>query len=360
MSKKMLFIGLLAGLVLVGVILVQMQSSTSQNEESNHAKKTGFQLFKSPSATPTKKPALPQRKVLENDYHVFQTYNNCGPAALSMGLSYFDINASQQELGDDLRPYKPTPGNNDDKSVTLEEMGEKAESFGLSFYHRPNGSVAMLEEFIAADIPVITRTWLHPDEDIGHYRVVKGYDRNQGVIIQDDSYEGPNLSYEYQIFNTMWKKFNYEYLVIFPSEKTAEVEQIIGENVDESTAWLNAKKKAEELLSANPDDIYARFNLSIALYHLGLYEESIEEYEQVQSSLPFRTLWYQIEPIDAYFQVGDYERVFEITQDLFENGNRAYAEAYVIRGKSYAAMGVVENAQREYEQALLYNSRLKD
>src|SRR3989344_7915758 len=37
-------------------------------------------------------------KTLENEYHVFQTFNNCGPASLSMIFSYFGINKSQKEL----------------------------------------------------------------------------------------------------------------------------------------------------------------------------------------------------------------------------------------------------------------------
>ena len=84
----------------------------------------------------------------------------------------------------------------------------------------------------------------------------------------------------------------------------------------------------------------------------------ISQYEQVSGDLPFRTLWYQIEPIDAYFQVGKYERVFEITQNIFENGNRAYAEAYVIRGRSFEAMGQSESAQVQYQHALKYNKNL--
>src|SRR3990172_766097 len=92
-----------------------------------------------PSPTPDAAGVLPERKILHNSYHVFQTFNNCGPAALSMALSYFDIQKSQQELGNILRTYQIADGNNDDKSVTLAEMGELAKSYGLIPYHRPNG-----------------------------------------------------------------------------------------------------------------------------------------------------------------------------------------------------------------------------
>ena len=124
---------------------------------------------------PTPTP-LPDKIILVNDYQIFQTFNNCGPAALSMALSYYGINKSQKELGQELRPYQIPKGNNDDKSVTLEEMAQKAQEFNLIPYHRPNGTIEVLQKFIAIGIPIITRTRLTQYDDIGHYRVIKGYD----------------------------------------------------------------------------------------------------------------------------------------------------------------------------------------
>ena len=48
-------------------------------------------------------PEIPYSKVLPTSYHVFQTFNNCGPAALSMALSHYGIKKTQQELGNELR-----------------------------------------------------------------------------------------------------------------------------------------------------------------------------------------------------------------------------------------------------------------
>src|SRR3989344_2491877 len=78
----------------------------------------------------------PSKKVLNSNYHVFQSFNNCGPAALSMALSYYGINVSQEVLGQALRPYQVPGGNNDDKSVTLEELAEKSKEYNLVPYHR--------------------------------------------------------------------------------------------------------------------------------------------------------------------------------------------------------------------------------
>jgi uncharacterized protein len=115
------------------------------------------------------------QKILQTNYHIFQSFNNCGPAALSMALSHYGINKSQEELGQTLRPWQNPEGINDDKSVTLEELAEESKKYGLIPYHRPNGDIEKIKLFITYDIPVIARTWLTAQENIGHYRVGKGY-----------------------------------------------------------------------------------------------------------------------------------------------------------------------------------------
>src|SRR3989344_1493909 len=187
-------------------------------------------------ATPISLSKPPVQKTLKNDYHIFQTFNNCGPASLSMTLSYFGIKVSQKVIGNELRPYQNPQGDNDDKSVTLNELAEKAKEYGLIPYHRPMGNPEIVKQFIANDIPVITRTWTKPAEDIGHYRVIKGYDETAGTFLQDDSLQNKNLIYTYADFNEIWKKFNYEYLVLVPVEKKEVAEQILGENADTKTA----------------------------------------------------------------------------------------------------------------------------
>lgn len=308
------------------------------------------------SATPT---SIPPQKDLRNDYHIYQSFNNCGPASLSMALSHYNIRASQEELGTELRPWQNLAGDNDDKSVTLEEMGKKAKDYNLIPYHRPDGDIELLTRLIALDLPVITRTWLTADEDIGHYRVVTGYDITKREIVQDDSYQGPNLTYSYDDFNELWSKFSYEYLVLVPEEKKEQVEEILGDEVDEKIAWQHAKENAERTLAENAEEVTSRFNLSVAEYHLGHFQESVDHYESVKDQLPFRTLWYQTEPIQAYYELGDYDQVFSITDAILNNHNRAYSEVYIIRGDSYKKLNNVKAATSEYEKALYYNQNLQ-
>ena len=313
----------------------------------------------SPQPTPTLIQPLPYKVLDNNNYHVYQTFNNCGPAALSMAFSYYGIFESQQKLGQDLRPYQNENGDNDDKSVTLSELAEKAAEYGFIPYHRPNGNIELMKQFITNDIPVITRTLTKEDEDIGHYRVVKGYDDTTHQLIQDDSLQGKNLQFTYEEFSTLWKQFNYEYLVLVPKDKAQIAQQILGENSDAKTAWRKAAQNAKQELEKNPDDTYARFNLSVALFNSGEYQRSIEEFEKVENQLLFRTLWYQIEPIQAYYELQNYERVFEMTDRILNNYNRAFSELYLIRGKIYLTQGNTIAAKEEFEKAVFYNRNLK-
>jgi len=276
-----------------------------------------------------------------------------------MALRFYGVNKTQQELGQELRPYQNPQGDNDDKSTTLEELAEKSKEYGFIPFHRPAGNIETIKYLITYDLPIITRTWLKPSDDIGHYRIIKGFDQTTQSLLQDDSLQNKNLWYTYDDFDVIWKKFNYEYLVLVPKEKVKIVNEILRENADEQTAWQKSVKLSREELSKNPDDIYTRFNLSTSLYKTGNYSESTKEFEKIEDQLPLRTLWYQIEPILAYYELGNYNRVFEITDKVLNNHNKAFSELYIIRGNIYKAQGDSASAKSEYEKAVLYNSTLK-
>lgn len=303
---------------------------------------------------------VPVAKTLPTDYWISQTFNNCGPASLSMDLYFYGIKVSQGELGQSLRPYQVANGDNDDKSVTLDELAKKGEEYGFVSFHRPNGNIDMIKKFISIGIPVIAETLTHMNEDIGHYRVVKGFDESRKVLIQDDSLQGKNLTYTYDDFNALWETFNYEYLVLIPKDKQALAEQILGEDKDFKTSWKKAAEVAKAKFSTSPSDTYAGFNISIALYNIGDYSGSAKAFEQVEARLTFRTLWYQIEPIEAYYQLGNYKKVFEITDKILNNGNKAFSELYIIRGNIYLKQGRKDLAKQEFEKAVLYNKNLKE
>ncbi len=312
-----------------------------------------------PSPTPTPTP-LPTSYIISKKLHVFQTFNNCGPATLSMALSYNGINKSQKELGNILRPYQIAGGDNDDKSVTLIEVANQAKEYGLTTYLRPNGTIEKLKQLIANDIPVITRTWLKANEDIGHYRIVRGYNDSAEEILQDDSLQGNNLSYSYKDFEKLWLPFNYEYLVLVPADKKDLVEKILGEELTEKKAWENALVRVEAERDRDPQNWNLTFALSRIYYYLRDYKASISEFEKVENTISFRTLWYQIEPVLALYEDGQYDRVLTLTNKVLSNQNLAYSELYIIRGDIYEKKNDPNAARIEYEKAIRYNTNSRE
>ena len=297
--------------------------------------------------------------LLGNPKHTYQTFNNCGPATLSMILSWYGVDVSQKELGEAMRPYQNPGGDNDDKTIFVLEFAQSAEKYGLAAKTRVNGDINNIKRFTANGIPVVVKTWLKVDEDIGHFRIVRGFDETHGVIIQDDSYQGPNKKISYFDFLSMWQPFNYGYVIVYPPEKEDLVVSILGEEKEEKVAYENAVKRAQEESQLVPDNVYPLYNLSTSYFYLGEYQKSADAYEEVESRLPRRMLWYQIEPILAYQKLGNYERVFQITDKILGSGNRAFSELYLIRGEIYLDQGQKDLAKREFELAREYNKNFE-
>ena len=129
----------------------------------------------------------------------------------------------------------------------------------------------------------------------------------------------------------------------------------MGDEIEEKVAWENALERAKKESLLDSENVYTWFNMSTSYYHLGGFQNSISAFEKVESRLPKRMLWYQIEPIQSYKELGNYERVFQITEKILDNGNRAFSELYQIRGEIYLTQGNKNAAKKEFELAVQYN-----
>lgn len=296
-----------------------------------------------------------EEKILSPTKQVYQTFNNCGPATVSMILSYYGINKSQQEIGEQLRPYQNPKGDNDDKTIFPQEFADYIKGLGLLSYYRVAGDLELLKLFINNDFPVVVKQWLHKDEDIGHFRIVRGYKGSKKFLITDDSYDGPNRKILDEDFLNLWQPFNYAYIVVATEEKKEVVEAILAERTNSDFAYNRAVEVALKELEEDPNSMYPLFNLSTSYYHLKDYQKSVEYFEKVEKRLPRRMMWYQIEPILAYKELKNYERVFELTTKILTTGNLAFSELYQIRGEIYLAQGKIGEAQGQFERALRYN-----
>jgi hypothetical protein len=148
----------------------------------------------SPTGVPEPLPASASVGVVPHEY---QTWNNCGPATVSMALGFWGVEGDQADAAAVL---KPDP---DDKNVSPYELATYVTKRGLQASIRVSGTREQLRALLAKGIPVIVETWFIPEpgDEMGHYRVLTGYDDESGAFFASDSYNGPDVMLPYDEFS---------------------------------------------------------------------------------------------------------------------------------------------------------------
>lgn len=277
-----------------------------------------------------------------------QTYNNCGPAAVSMALQHFGVNVSQAEMRKKLRT-NPT-----DANVFSQEISDYLRnSHGLESRVMINGDLTLLKKLLANGVYVIVQIWLHPYEDIGHNTVIRGYDDMLGVLIADDPYVGVGVKYKYTDFDAgQWKVFNREYIPIYTKDKEQTVKAILGDSWEKVTMYKNSLGINSEAAIKNPKDMYSWFNLGASYFALGDFTRAKEAFEKSRAiGWPRRMLWYQYQPVQTYNALREYSMALELTKIGLRN-NPSYAEMHYEAAVAYKGLGNREKAKVEAETAV--------
>jgi hypothetical protein len=313
-----------------------------------------------PTATPL--PALVQ---LTGVVHEYQKWNNCGPATLAMGLSFWDWKGDQRPIAEFTKP------NPRDKNVMPYELADFVESqTDLKAVVRPGGDLDRLKALIAAGFPVIVEKgfegygfpgWM------GHYALVTGYDDARQRVITQDSYIGRDFPFPYADLISYWRNFNYIYLVIYPPEREAELMALLGDDADEQAAFAAAAQRASEEIYAlsGRDQLFAWFNRGTSLVALDDYAGAAAAFDEafrIDAELastdpdhrPWRLLWYQTGPYRAYFYSGRYGDVINLaTQVLANVSEPVLEESYYWRGLAREAVGDVPGAIEDLRTSLV-------
>lgn len=320
-----------------------------------------------PSPTPTQTPTpLPSAIELSGIRHEYQQWNNCGPAALSMALSYWNWGGNQSITRDYLRP------NPEDKNVFPFEMAEFVrQATELEAIVRVGGSVDLLRQLLAAGFPVLVEIGFdRPGEGdwLGHYSLISGYDDSRQRFITQDSYVMPDYPVAYGDMVSSWRAFNFIYLVIYPIERQDEVFLILGEHLDERrNAELAAQKASEEIdRLEGRAHFFAWFNRGDSLRVLEDYSGAAEAFDAAfqyypsipPRSRPWRLMWYHTGPYEAYFHTGRYQDVIDLaTQTLTRIDVPAIEESFYWRARAREALGDQQGAIRDQHNALRQHER---
>jgi tetratricopeptide (TPR) repeat protein len=318
--------------------------------ESPIATPTEPTIAPSPSPTPEVALLSPGNNVqLSGFTHQWQTWNNCGPATITMNTSYFGRTETQVEAAQFLKP------NRDDKNVSPEQLAAYARTTGMEAIVRQGGTIEQLKRFLSNNLPVLAETWLvHDGDGLGHYRLVTGYDDATGQFSTLDSLNGPDFKVSYEQFDADWRVFNRLYIIVYPAEQAETVAAIIGADMDDTVMYERLLAEANTEAQANPGDAIAFFNEGEALTRLGRFQEAAAAFDKArQLGLHWRRLWYQFSPFEAYYALGRYQDVLALTEATIK-GSGGLEEAYYYRGLALQASGQ-PGAEEEFQAALDYN-----
>ncbi len=67
-----------------------------------------------------------------------------------------------------------------------------------------------------------------------------------------------------------------------------------------------------------------------------------------------RVLWYMEWPVAAYNEIKNSQKVFELTDLVFQSGNLAAAELIYERGRAFLNLGKIEEARQEFQKSIQY------
>ncbi|HSA99131.1 MAG TPA: C39 family peptidase, partial [Anaerolineales bacterium] len=321
-----------------------------------------------PSATPSLIPTpIAESAALSGVRHEYQKFNNCAPASLSMVLSYWGWTGDQIETRVYLRPNFEV----DDKNVNAFELVDFVKKqTDLDALWRVGGDLPLLKRLLAAGFPVLIEKGLDPHDDawMGHYQVISGYNDVKGKFLVYDSYEGPPEAYgvPYEAIGQFWRHFNFVYVVIFPAERAAEVQSILGPNSDPQTNFQFAAELALQETSSlsGREQFFAWFNRGTNLVYLQDYAGAAQAYDTAfalyaalpEEERPWRLLWYQDGPYAAYYYSGRYQDVINLAHTTLINVDKpVLEETYYWRGMAKAALGDREGAIEDLNRAFTLN-----
>jgi hypothetical protein len=304
------------------------------------------------TATPVN--ALPESYILTGFTHTYQGWNNCGPATLTTTLSYWGLGVTQNDVASFVKP------NPEDRNVRPDELVAYVESLGYGAVVRVDGDLELLRRFIVAGYPVMIESGFDPEPDrlgwMGHYLSLIGYSVPDQEFTTMDSYLGPGTTYSYEELDRFWRHFNRLYLVVYPPSDREIIAGIIGDEMDDRTMYAHAMATAQAELAQNPNDAFGWFNIGSSLVALGDDQNGAAAFDQARSiGVPWRMLWYQFGPYEAYLHIGRNEDVLTLA-DVILADNEYSEEAYYYKGLVYRERGEMEAARNQFRLALRQNS----
>ncbi|PKN90561.1 MAG: hypothetical protein CVU45_02205 [Chloroflexi bacterium HGW-Chloroflexi-7] len=325
--------------------------------------------------TPTRMPQPPSI-YLAGTRTEAQMWNNCGPATLSMALSFWQWTGGNQE--DTAAVLKP---NNRDKNVMPYEMLDYVNNnTNLRAIMRMGGDLYTIKALLNAGFPVLVEKGFEPENLaaegwMGHYNLVIGYDDTKQEFTTQDSYllavldssdrpSAKGFKVTYDDMTSNWRAFNYIFVVVYPPDMENDVLNALGPLADQTNAFrLAAELAASEAASLTDarDQYFAWYNTGTSLVNLAEYDGAAAAFDKAfaiypsidETHRPYRMLWYQTGPYFAYYYTARYQDVISLaTTTLDAEVEHILEESYHWRAMAELQLGQQDAAIADFQNAL--------
>lgn len=284
-----------------------------------------------------------------------QDWNACGPANLTQVLHYFGWRGDQKQAESYLKP------NREDRNVSPWQMVSYVNNnTGVKALWRVAGNMTLIKRLVSQKFGVILESGYDvPGQGwMGHYMTVVGYDDNDKVLYWlDTNVSDPTATgvrEKQDSIDARWQDFNRLFIVVYLKDRESELAAILGPDADLTYNAQNALGIAQAEASAHPTNPFTWFNMGSSYTMLGQYKEAAAAFDQAQAAgtpLPFRMLWYQFTPYEAYYNVGNYTNVIALAQ----TATTFDEETFYWRAMAEAAMGKTAQAVEDFKHVLAFN-----
>lgn len=310
--------------------------------------------------------AIPAAFTLGGFAFEYQGWNNCGPATLTNALTHFGYSDDQLRAANWLKP------NSEDKNVSPHEMiafvNSQVPELPVYALTRMGGDLNMIKLLLANRFPVIIEEGYDPPPHdlgwMGHYLLIAGYDDSTQQFTTYDSFTGPNKVYGYDHIEEFWRHFNRTYIVVYESGREPELLALLGDDADAQQNALRTLEESRQEALQNPQDPYTWFNIGTAYvalapsYQQQAYDFAAVAYDEARKyGLPWRMMWYQFGPLEAYNAVGRYDDTLALTTaNLNDGGGHFVEETFYYAGIAREQLGETGKALNNYKQAVFLNN----
>ena len=321
--------------------------------------------FATPSAVPT---SMPTSVTVPAVFHlggykiVYQGWNNCGPANLTQILNAYGVNTTQDQAAGYLKPSGA------DKNVSPWRIVQYVQTHTtMRAIIRYGGNLTLIKQLLNASFrPLIETGFVIPNNPkegwMGHYLTPAGYDDTQSVFMGFDTYLGDGPDHrgnreDDTDLDTRWMQFNRVYVVIYPPDRESELMTLLGADADPTENLNNALNQAKQVATANPQDPFAWFDIGTTEVLLHNYQDAAAAYDQARnagSGLPWRMLWYQFGPLEAYTAIGDYKTALQLIATTLAT-TPDVEDIFYWRGMVEALQGNTKAAITDFHNTLNFN-----